>query len=294
MEAIGFYIVYGFAWVLTFLPLPVLYILSDCIFPIVYYFPGYRRKEVRTNLMNSFPEKNIKEIIKIEKAYYHHLCDLFIETFKLIHMSNQETMERMQMTNPELLNRLYNEGKDVVAILGHFGNWEWLVCLPLYTKLQIVSIYKPLKDKHFDRFMNKMRSKNNMILSPMSGIIRDVVSLRQKNIRSLFAFITDQRPPKGEIKFWTKFLNQDTPVYLGAEKIASKYNMAVVFFNIQKVRRGYYTLTAELLFENSEGLPEHLITETHVQRLEEIIRETPEQWVWTHRRWKYKREQANG
>jgi len=294
MEAIGFYIVYGFAWVLTFLPLPVLYILSDCIFPIVYYFPGYRRKVVRTNLMNSFPEKNIKEIIKIEKAYYHHLCDLFIETFKLIHMSNKETMERMQMTNPELLNRLYNEGKDVVAILGHFGNWEWLVCLPLYTKLQTVSIYKPLKDKHFDRFMNKMRSKNNMILSPMSGIIRDVVSLRQKNIRSLFAFITDQRPPKGEIKFWTKFLNQDTPVYLGAEKIASKYNMAVVFFNIQKVRRGYYTLTAELLFENSEGLPEHLITETHVQRLEEIIRETPEQWVWTHRRWKYKREQANG
>jgi KDO2-lipid IV(A) lauroyltransferase len=294
MEAIGFYIVYGFAWVLTFLPLPVLYILSDCIFPIVYYFPGYRRKVVRTNLMNSFPEKNIKEIIKIEKAYYHHLCDLFIETFKLIHMSNKETMERMQMTNPELLNRLYNEGKDVVAILGHFGNWEWLVCLPLYTKLQIVSIYKPLKDKHFDRFMNKMRSKNNMILSPMSGIIRDVVSLRQKNIRSLFAFITDQRPPKGEIKFWTKFMNQDTPVYLGAEKIASKYNMAVVFFNIQKVRRGYYTLTAELLFENSEGLPEHLITETHVQRLEEIIRETPEQWVWTHRRWKYKREQANG
>ena len=216
---------------LTFLPLPVLYILSDCIFPIVYYFPGYRRKVVRTNLMNSFPEKNIKEIIKIEKAYYHHLCNLFIETFKLIHMSNKETMERMQMTNPELLNRLYNEGKDVVAILGHFGNWEWLVCLPLYTKLQIVSIYKPLKDKHFDRFMNKMRSKNNMILSPMSGIIRDVVSLRQKNIRSLFAFITDQRPPKGEIKFWTKFLNQDTPVYLGAEKIASKYTLLLTTIN---------------------------------------------------------------
>jgi KDO2-lipid IV(A) lauroyltransferase len=166
--------------------------------------------------------------------------------------------------------------------------------LPLYTKLQTVSIYKPLKNKHFDRFMNNLRSKNNMILSPMSGIIRDVVSLRQKNIRSLFAFITDQRPPKGEIKFWTKFLNQDTPVYLGAEKIASKYNMAVVFFNIQNVRRGYYTLTVELLFENCKGLPEHLITETHVRRLEEIVREKPEQWVWTHNRWKYKREQANG
>jgi Lauroyl/myristoyl acyltransferase len=294
MEAIGFYIVYGFAWVLTLLPLPVLYIFSDCIFPIMYYFPGYRRKVVRTNLVNSFPEKNIKEIIKIEKAYYHHLCDLFIETFKLIHMSNQETMERFHVTNPELLDRLYNEGRDVAVVLGHFGNWEWLVCLPLYTKLQTVSIYKPLKDKHFDRFMNNLRSKNNMILSPMSGIIRDVVSLRQKNIRSLFAFITDQRPPKGEIKFWTKFLNQDTPVYLGAEKIASKYNMAVLFFNIQNVSRGYYNFTAELLFENSAGLPDHLITEAHAKRLEEIIRERPEQWIWSHRRWKHKREQTDG
>jgi Kdo2-lipid IVA lauroyltransferase/acyltransferase len=294
MKAIGFYIVYGFAWVLTLLPLPVLYIFSDCIFPLMYYFPGYRRKVVRTNLVNSFPEKKIKEIIKIEKAYYHHLCDLFIETFKLIHMGNQEILERFRMINPGLLDRLYNEGRDVAVVLGHFGNWEWLVCLPLYTKLQTVSIYKPLKDKYFDRFMNKLRSRNNMILSPMSGIIRDLVSLRQKNIRSLFAFVTDQRPPKEEIRFWTKFLNQDTPVYLGAEKIASKYNMAVVFFNIQNVKRGYYTLTPELLFENSAGLPEHMITETHVRRLEEIIRQTPEQWVWTHRRWKYKREMANG
>ncbi|HZL76480.1 MAG TPA: lysophospholipid acyltransferase family protein [Bacteroidales bacterium] len=294
MEAVGFYIVYGFAWVFTLLPFPVLYIFSDCIFPLMYYFPGYRRKVVRANLMNSFPDKSIKEIIKIEKAFYHHLCDLFIETFKLIHMSNQETLERFHMTNPELLDRMYDEGRDVAVVLGHFGNWEWLVCLPLYTKLQTVSIYKPLRNKHFDTFMNNLRSKNNMILSPMSSIIRDVVSLRQKNVRSLFAFITDQRPPKEEIKFWTKFLKQDTPVYLGAEKIASKYNMAVVFFNIQNVRRGYYTLTAELLFENSKGLPEHLITETHVRRLEEIIRETPEQWIWSHRRWKHKKEQSNG
>jgi len=294
MEAIGYYIIYGFAWVLTLLPLPVLYVFSNIIFPVMYYAAGYRRKVVRTNLENSFPEKSIRDIIKIEKAFYHHLCDLFIETFKLIHISNRQLMKRMHMTNPELLERLFNEGRDVAMVLGHYGNWEWLAVLPLYTKLQTVSIYKPLHNKHFDRFMNKIRSRNTMMLTPMSSVIRDVVNLRQKNIRSLFAFITDQTPPKGEIKFWTKFLNQETPVYLGAEKIASKYNMAVLFFNIQNINRGYYNFTAELLFENSAGLPDHLITEAHVKRLEEIIRERPEQWIWSHRRWKHKREQTDG
>jgi len=294
MEAIGYYIIYGFAWVLTLLPLPVLYVFSNIIFPVMYYAAGYRRKVVRTNLENSFPEKSIRDIIKIEKAFYHHLCDLFIETFKLIHISNRQLMKRMHMTNPELLERLFNEGRDVAMVLGHYGNWEWLAVLPLYTKLQTVSIYKPLHNKHFDRFMNKIRSRNTMMLTPMSSVIRDVVNLRQKNIRSLFAFITDQTPPKGEIKFWTKFLNQETPVYLGAEKIASKYNMAVLFLNIQNVRRGYYNFTAELLFENSAGLPDLLITEAHVKRLEEIIRERPEQWIWSHRRWKHKREQTDG
>jgi Kdo2-lipid IVA lauroyltransferase/acyltransferase len=294
MEAIGFYIVYGFTWVLTLLPFRLLYIFSDIIYPVMYYFPGYRRKVVRTNLVNSFPEKSKKDIIRIEKAFYHHLCDIFIETFKLMHVNNSQLMKRMQMTNPELLDRLYSEGRDVAIVLGHYGNWEWLVCLPLYTKLQTVSIYKPLKNKHFDRFMNGLRSKNNMILTPMSSIIREIVNLRQKNIRSLFAFITDQTPPKGEIKYWTNFLNQETPVYLGVEKIASKYNMAILFLNIQNIRRGYYKFTAELLFENSTGLPEHLITEAHVKRLEEIIRDKPEQWIWSHRRWKHKREQPDG
>jgi Kdo2-lipid IVA lauroyltransferase/acyltransferase len=294
MEAIGYYLVYGFAWLLTLMPLSLLYIFSDIIFPCMYYFPGYRRKVVRTNLVNSFPEKNIKEINKIEKAFYHHLCDLFIETFKLIHLSNRQLMKRMHMTNPEILEGLRNEGRDVVLVLGHYGNWEWLVALPLYTKLQTVSIYKPLQNRHFDRFMNKIRSRNGMILTPMSNILRELISLRQKNIRSLFAFVTDQTPPKGEIKFWTNFLNQETPVYLGAEKIASKYNMAVLFLNIQNVRRGYYDFTAELLFENSAGIADHLITEAHVKRLEEIIREKPEQWIWSHRRWKHKKEQADG
>jgi KDO2-lipid IV(A) lauroyltransferase len=294
MGAIGYYLFYGFNWIFTLLPLRILYIFSDILFPIIYWIVGYRRKVVAANLKNSFPEKTLRELVAIEKKFYHHLCDLFIETFKLTHLSNRHLMKRFHITNPELLDRLHNEGRDVTAALGHYGNWEWLNILPLCTKLKTVSIYKPLHNKHFDRYMINLRSKNGMILTPMQHIVREVIENRKNNIRSLYAFITDQTPPKGDIKFWTKFLNQDTSVYLGAEKVSSKYDMALVFFNIQKVKRGYYELSFELLLGHTAGLPEHLITETHVKRLDEIIRSNPEYWIWSHRRWKHKREHTDG
>jgi len=294
MGVIGFYIFYGIIWIMTLLPLRILYIFSDMLFPVMYYFPGYRRKVVATNLKNSFPEKSEKERIAIAKKYYHHLCDLIFETLKLIHIGKKQQMERMRLTNPELLERYYEEGRDVVVVLGHYGNWEWLNILPLYTRLRNVPIYKPLQNKHFDRFMLNLRLTNDCDPTAMSLVIRELIKNQKINRRALYGFMTDQTPPKGEIKYWTNFLNQDTPVYLGAEKIAIKYDLAIVFLNIQKIKRGYYTFTVETLFEHATGLPEDLITETHVKRLEEIIRDKPEYWLWSHRRWKHKRENPDG
>jgi|WetSurMetagenome_2_1015567.scaffolds.fasta_scaffold02179_10 Kdo2-lipid IVA lauroyltransferase/acyltransferase len=293
MEAIGYYIFYAANWIITLLPLRILYIFSDLLYLLFYYFPTYRRKVVETNLKNSFPEKTAKELKSIEKKFYKHLADLFVETFKLTHMSKAEVMKRMKITNQELLERLFNEGRDIVAVIGHYNNWEWLKSLIFYTKHQTVSIYKPLRNKYFDQFMIDMRSKEGMILTPMSHIVREVLNNRKNNIKSIYSFITDQTPPKQDIKYWTMFLNQETPVYLGPEKIASKYDMAVVFFNVQKIRRGYYNFTVDLLFEHTAGLAEHIITEEHVRRLEEIIREKPEYWIWSHRRWKHKRPVDN-
>jgi len=294
MEAIGYYIFYGFTWLITLLPLRVLYIFSDIMFHVIYRLARYRRKVVAENLRNSFPEKSARELIVIEKKFYHHLCDMFIETFKVIHISNRELMKHFRVVNTELLDRLYNEGRDVIAALGHYGNWEWLTVLPLYIKHNNVSIYKPLRNRHFDRFIIKLRTKNGMVVTPMQHVVREVIENRKNNLRTTYAFLTDQIPPKGDIRFWTNFLNQDTPVYLGAEKISSKYDMAMVFFRIQKTRRGYYDLIIEPLFEHTAGLAEHLITETHVRRLEEIIRANPEFWIWSHRRWKHKRELKDG
>lgn len=294
MQAIVFYLTYAVIWTITLLPLRILYIFSDFAFLFFYYFPSYRRKVVYTNLKNSFPEKTEKELKSIEKKFYSHLTDIFIESFKLTHMSNSQVMKHYTFSNSEILDKLYNDGRDVAAVLGHYNNWDWLVCLPFFTKLQIVPIYKPLQNKYFDRYINKLRARNGLMLAPMVSVIRTILNNRKNNIRSLYAFLSDQTPPKGDIRHWVTFLNQDTPVFLGVERIARKYNMAVVFFNIQKIKRGYYNLNVELLFEQTEGLPEYFVTDTHVKRLEEIIIEKPEYWLWSHRRWKHKREPLNG
>ena len=290
MSAIGFYIFYGLNWVITLLPLSVLYLFADFLFVVLYYFPSYRRKIVAENLRNSFPEKSESELKSIEKKFYRHLADLFIEILKLTHMSREESLMRMKITNIEVLEKLYDEGRDVVAVIGHFNNWEWLKSLIFHTRYQTVSIYKPLRNKLFDKFLLDLRNREGMILTPMSLIVREIIEARKAGNKAIYSFIADQTPPPGDIKYWTTFLNQDTPVYLGVEKIASKYDMAVVFFNVQKIRRGYYNYTVELLFEHSAGLPEHVITDSHVRKLEEIIRKKPEYWIWSHRRWKYKRE----
>ena len=293
MQAIVFCLFYGINWLMTLLPLPVLYIVSDFLYLLLYYFPSYRRKVVSTNLRNAFPEKTGEELKRIEKKFYRHLADIFIETLKLTHMSQAQLMRRCTITNSEILERLCQQKRDIIAVLGHYNNWEWLIIVSVYTNYKFTSIYKPLQNKYFDRFLNNLRRQFGTVLVPMSLILREIINDRKNNILTFSAFISDQTPIKNDIRYWTTFLNQDTPVYLGAEKIASRYDMAVIYLNLQKVRRGYYKVDVELLFEHTAGLPEYLITETHVRRLEEIIRKKPEFWIWSHRRWKHKRPHEN-
>jgi len=293
MDAIGYYIFYGINWILSLLPLRILYIISDFIYLLLYYFPSYRRKVVENNLKNSFPEKTVEELKSIEKKFYKHLADLLIETFKLLHMSKIEQRKRFTYSNLGIIDKLREEKRDIIAVLGHYNNWEWPTLLPDYLKYKIVIIYKPLQNKYFNRFINNQRSKYGIVLTPTSQIIREIINFRNNSINTVSVFLSDQIPARGDIRYWTTFLNQDTAVFTGAGKIASKYDMAIVFFHIQKVKRGYYNLDIELLLEHTAGLPENIITETHVRRLEEIIREKPEYWIWSHRRWKHKKPVEN-
>jgi Kdo2-lipid IVA lauroyltransferase/acyltransferase len=293
MSAIGFYIFYGFNWIITLLPLRILYIFSDILYYALFYFPSYRRDVVGTNLKNAFPEKTDEELRIIEKKFYRHLADIFIETLKMTHMSKAEQMKRCTYSNLQIIDELRENKRDIVAIVAHYNNWEWPTLLPYYTKYKTIIIYKPLQNKYFNSFMNANRTKFGLFLTPTSMILREIINSRKNFINTLSVFISDQIPSKDDIKYWTNFLNQDTAVFTGAGKIAEKYDMAVVYFNVQKVKRGHYNLDIELLFDHAKGLSEKEITEKHLRRLEEIIIDKPEYWIWTHRRWKHKNPMAN-
>jgi KDO2-lipid IV(A) lauroyltransferase len=293
MAAIGYYLFYGINWIITLLPLPVLYIFSDFLYLVLYYVVSYRRNVVATNLKNSFPEKTDKELKIIEKKFYRHLSDILVETFKSTHMTRANQKKRFTYSNLEIIDKLREEKRDIIAIMGHYNNWEWPTLLPYYLKYKTIIIYKPLQNKYFNRFINNHRSEHGIVLTPTSQVIREIINCRKNDINTVSVFISDQIPSKGDIKYWTTFLNQDTAVFTGAGKIASKYDMAIVFFHVQKVKRGYYNLNIELLFDHTEGLSEEVITEKHVRRLEEIIKEKPEYWIWSHRRWKHKKPVEN-
>jgi KDO2-lipid IV(A) lauroyltransferase len=293
MSAIGFYIFYGINWVITLLPLRVLYLVSDLLFLVLYYFPSYRRGVVATNLKNSFPEKTSEELKTIEKKFYKHLADLMIETLKLTPMSKAEQNRRFSYSNLEIIHRLREEKRDIIAVLGHYNNWEWPTLLPFYLQYKTIIIFKPLQNKYFNRFINNQRSKYGIVLTPTHNVIRDIIVNKKNNVNTLSVFLSDQIPSIGDIRYWTTFLNQDTAVFTGAGKIAAKYDMAVVYFHIQKIKRGHYNLDIELLFDHTKGLPESIITESHVRKLEEIITAKPEYWIWSHRRWKHKKPVEN-
>ena len=185
MGAIGFYIFYGINWVITLLPMRILYVFSDLLYLILYYVLAYRRKVVAENLRNSFPDKSAEELKTIGKKFYRHLADLMIEILKLTHMSKAQSLRRMTIVNIELLERLYAEGRDVAAVIGHYNNWEWLKSLIFHTEYQTVSIYKPLQDKRFDNFLLDLRKREGMILTPMSLIVREILEARRANRRSI-------------------------------------------------------------------------------------------------------------
>ena len=275
-------------WLVALLPLKVLYIFSWKLYYFLYYITGYRRKVVYNNLRSAFPEMSQPEIKMLGKKFYSHLSDIIIEGIKLRHLSEAELHKRFRFKNPELINKYAMEGRDVIATFGHFGNWEWNIALNKIFDALILAVYKPLHNRHFDRYFLKLRSRYGMELVPMSSTLRRIIECRKDGIRTITALLADQTPPKKDIQFWMNFLNQETPVYLGVEKLAAKFNMVVFFLKINKVRRGYYEVEAELISDRPTELEEYDLTRMHMQRLEKHILEKPEYWLWSHRRWKHK------
>lgn len=286
---IGYPVFYGIIWILTLLPFKVLYIISDFLSFITYHLIPYRKKVTLTNLKKSFPEKSSTEINKIAKKFYRHLFDLFLESFKLLQMNEEQILKRFDYKNPEVLDELYSKNKSIITVFGHYGNWEWLASLPLVTKYKVLAIYKPLANSSFDKFFIRLRGKFGIETVTIQQALRKILNFQQNKELTITFFLGDQRPMGRYIKYWTTFLNQDTPILLGVEKISKQTDQAVVFIDIQKKKRGFYEIVFIKLFENPKETEEFEITEKHIRILEKIIINRPELWLWSHRRWKHKK-----
>lgn len=289
MGAIGFYIGLPFIYLISIIPFPLFYGVSDFFFVLLYYIIGYRKKVVYQNLKNSFPEKTHEELKTIERKFYRYLCDLFLETFKTLTISKKEAINRCAFTQQttDLFNKLNDEKKSCIIVMGHYGNWEWAGnTFSLLLKQQLYVIYHPLTNKQFNNLMYKMRTRFGNKLYAMREVMREMI--KNRNEINATAFIADQTPPP-EGAYWTTFLNQDTPVFVGTEKIAQKLNYPIVYVTVSRPKRGHYLVNAEILVNEPKSTKEGEISELHTRRLEEDIKKQPEIWLWSHRRWKHKR-----
>ena len=292
MKRILFYLTYSFLWLITLLPLRVLYLLSDFFFLILYYLVGYRKKTVFQNLRNSLPEKSPQEINRIARKFYRQLCDYFIEAVYRIHMGEKENTRRIHFKNPESLQDYYKQGRSIVLLLSHYGNWEWPTRISKLSSHDILAIYKPLQNKYFDRLFLQLRGQFGAIGIPMESTLRTLVTYQRSNKPVVLYTIADQRPQWTSIHHWTTFLNQDTPVITGPEKIARRFNYPVLFLDIQKIRRGYYSAEFKLISEHPATEPEFQISRRYQTMVEKNILQRPELWLWSHKRWKYFRHEA--
>lgn len=278
---------------LSLLPLPVLYVLADLLYVVVYYLIGYRRKVVLQNLRNSFPEKSEQEIHRISKDFYRQFADVMVEILRLRSMDRAEMERRIVFANQELLDGYVQQGKTVITMGSHSCNWEWVLSAgAVQFGFPAEGIYKPLSNPFFEAFMLRARSRLGARLIRMKDTLRDFAAHR--NVPRVVAMLSDQTPLKSEITFWTTFLHQDTPFYEGAEKLAKRFGSPVLFLDVQRTRRGHYTLTFETISDGSPSpagaaAEQGFITEAFARKLEASIRRSPANYLWTHKRWKHKR-----
>ena len=298
MKKLSYHLLHATAYGFSLLPFWMLYGLSDVFFVLVYYIVRYRRTIVRNNLTSSFPETSLKDVKLTERRFYHWLCDYVVETFKLLSISDKALLRRMEFRDVEQMERVFDEGRNCAAILGHYCNWEWLSATGLAfkrgernEKAVMGLIYHPLYSDAFDRLFIDIRSAHGGLCVAKQDILRQLVTLKRENRRSLFGYISDQAPRWHNIHLWLPFLHHDTPVFTGGERIMRKMDDAVFYVDMERPKRGRYVCTFKLISHHASQEPDNAITIRFFQMLESTIQRQPAYYLWTHNRWKRTHEE---
>jgi len=280
----------AFASMISRLPFRQLYMFSGMVRILLQYVIRYRRNIIINNLSRSFPEKSKAEINNIVNRYYRNLADIIVEVVKLQRISPEDLKERFTFNGFEHLNHAFGNGRSVILAIGHCGNWEWMGAIfGILSPVRGFGVVKPLADKNFHKYMESLRHRFNPGGTiPFQHTYRAFIR-NKKEMVSLNAIAADQTPTRSEINYWTTFLNQDTPFYIGVEKLARSLDFSVVFIDIRRTGRGRYTGDIQLITHDPMQTSDLEITEKYIRMLEDSIRRQPDNWLWSHRRWKFER-----
>ncbi len=278
---------------LSWLPITVLYRLSDALTFVLHRLCRYRRDVVRDNLAQCFPQLDEKERRKIERRFYRNFTDNIVETLKLLHISDDEMRRRMTFEGTEIIDRLLNDGKSIVVYFAHTFCWEWAPSITLHTahcpsdKYVYGQVYRPLRSIQFDRLMLHVRSRFGSRSFPKASTLRDLLRLRRDGTLSVTGFMSDQHPSHGDPGHLTTLLGRPTLMISGTETLARRLGMAAVYWDMTKTSRGNYKITTRLLTDDASTLPQGELTEAYTRALENTIRRDPALWLWSHKRWKH-------
>lgn len=271
---------------LSLLPRHALYVVSDFFYLFLFRIAGYRKNVTTNNLRNAFPEKSEKERTELRKTFYRHLSDVIIENAVIQYYPRRKLEKMFSFSNPELIDSYYQQGRHIILVTAHYNNWEWASPLSYTFRHLVIGVYKPLKNKYFDRAYRTARTRFGANAVPMGRIGRALFEYKEKGILTLTGMVGDQRPLRKNVQYWTRFMNQQTAVFTGSEKLAKKFDAVVVFMKVRKIRRGQYRATFELVTDTPGRTAPFEITEQYTRILEKLILEDPACWLWSHNRWK--------
>ena len=288
MQFLVFAISYPFIWLLSRLPMRILYLKSTFLFFIIYYLIGYRKKVVLSNLKIAFPNKSEKEIKEISKKFLQHFTDNFIETIKALSISKKEILKRYTYKNPELVKKYLQQGKSIIFMSAHQANWEWSVNSPLILNCNVNGAYTSIGNTYFDKVVKNSRERFGFVCYESSKCVKAIHTDYKNKKQGVYLLISDQSPQLHKTNYWQNFFGVKVPVHVGAESLAKKFDLVVINCATSRIKRGFYETEFKLISDKPSSVENFKITDEYLKLTEEIIKQQPEFYLWSHKRFKHK------
>ncbi|MFY0629721.1 MAG: lipid A biosynthesis acyltransferase [Flavobacteriaceae bacterium] len=288
MQLLTYILIYPLVWLLSLLPMRVLYILSDGLYGLFYYIIGYRKKIVLNNLQLAFPEKELSELKSIQKKFFKHFTDLFVESIKAFTMSEKNLRKRYTYTNPEVINDLHKKGRSIALFGAHQANWEWSIGMPSWVNIKCFAAYNVINNKYFEKTVKKSRTRFGFTGYLTIKTVNAMKTNFDNNIQGLYLLLSDQSPVLAKTHYWSEFMGIKVPIHTGAEMLAKKFDLAAVHYSVKKIKRGRFEVTFETITETPKEFGNYEITDKYLVIVERNIRANPEHYLWSHRRFKHR------